>query len=107
MALLTGPGVRFRATALYAELEVLRELRPRAKAALLTEDRRNPAWRLLRTIPFFGPVRVALLLATMQTPWRFRRSGISGRMWGSPWSAGPVPTISSCGGARCDAGVPR
>src|SRR5258708_24773837 len=25
-----------------------------------------------RTIPFFGPVRVALLLATMQTPWRFR-----------------------------------
>jgi len=37
VALLTGPGVRFRATALYAELEVLRELRPQAKAALLTE----------------------------------------------------------------------
>ena len=72
VALLTGPGVRFRATALYAELEVLRELRPQAKAALLTEARRDPAWRILRTIPFFGPVRVALLLATMQTPWRFR-----------------------------------
>ena len=27
---------------------------------------------VLRAIPFFGPVRVALLLATMQTPWRFR-----------------------------------
>ena len=27
---------------------------------------------MLRTIPFLGPVRVALLLATMQTPWRFR-----------------------------------
>jgi hypothetical protein len=26
----------------------------------------------LRAIPFLGPVRVALLLATMQTPWRFR-----------------------------------
>jgi transposase len=64
--------VHFRATALYAELEVLRELRPKAKAALLTEARRDPAWHVLRTIPFLGPVRVALLLATMQTPWRFR-----------------------------------
>jgi len=72
VGLLTGSGVRFRATALYAELEVLRELRPRAKATLLAEARKDPAWRTLRTIPFLGPVRVALLLATMQTPWRFR-----------------------------------
>lgn len=27
---------------------------------------------MLNTIPFFGPVRVSLLLATMRTPWRFR-----------------------------------
>ena len=33
---------------------------------------RDPAWGVLRTIPFLGPVRVALLLATLQTPWRFR-----------------------------------
>jgi len=72
LARLSGQGVHFRATALYAELEVLRELRPKAKAALLTEARRDPAWHVLRTIPFLGPVRVALLLATMQTPWRFR-----------------------------------
>src|SRR2546426_1107218 len=45
---------------------------PRAKAAMVTEARRDPAWPVLRTIPFFGSVRVALLLATMQTPWRFR-----------------------------------
>jgi transposase len=70
--LTTGPGVRFRAAALYAELAVLRDLRPRAKAALLAEARKDPAWLVLRTIPFLGPVRVALLLATMQTPWRFR-----------------------------------
>jgi hypothetical protein len=57
---------------LYAELAVLRELRPKAKAAMVAEARRDPAWAVLRTIPFFGPVRVALLLATMQTPWRFR-----------------------------------
>ena len=30
------------------------------------------AWRRLRTIPYLGPVRVALLLAVLQTPWRFR-----------------------------------
>ena len=39
---------------------------------MIAEARRDPAWAVLQTIPFFGPVRVALLLATMQTPWRFR-----------------------------------
>lgn len=72
LARLADRGARFRAEALYAELDVLRTLRPRAKAAMVAEARRDPAWALLRTIPFMGPVRVALLLATMQTPWRFR-----------------------------------
>jgi transposase len=72
LAQLSERGVRFRATALYAELEVVQSLRPTAKAALLAEAKRDPAWRVLRTIPFLGPVRVALLLATLQTPWRFR-----------------------------------
>lgn len=72
LAKLPDRGARYRAEALYAELDVLRELRPKAKAALITEARRDPAWNLLRTIPFLGPVRVALLLATMKTPWRFR-----------------------------------
>ncbi len=66
------PGVRFRAETLYAELSVFQELRPQAKAAMLAEARRDPAWVVLRRIPYLGPVRVALLLATMQTPWRFR-----------------------------------
>ena len=69
---LSAPGVRFRAEALYAELEILQELRPKAKAAMLTEAKRDPAWAVLRTIPYLGPVRVALLLATLRTPWRFR-----------------------------------
>jgi hypothetical protein len=51
-----------------AELELLQELRPTAKAAMLTEARRDPAWRVLRTIPYLEPVSVALLLATAQTP---------------------------------------
>lgn len=65
-------GCRFRAEALAAELDILRELRRKAKTAMLAEARKDPAYELLRTIPFFGPVRVAQLLAVMQTPWRFR-----------------------------------
>jgi len=66
------PGVHFRAQALFAELEVLLALRPTAKAAMIAAAKRDPAWAVLRTIPFFGSVRVAQLLAKLQTPWRFR-----------------------------------
>lgn len=72
LARLPDRGVRFRAAALYRELDVVRELRPQAKAAMVAEARRDPAWPVLGSLPFFGPVRVALLLATMKTPWRFR-----------------------------------
>jgi transposase len=72
LAHLADAGVRFRAEILYTELAVLQELRPKAKRALLAAAAREPAWAVLRSIPFLGPVRVALLLATLQTPWRFR-----------------------------------
>ncbi len=72
LAQLADRGARWRAEALYAELEVLRALRPKTKAAMVAKARRDPAWDVLQTIPFFGPVRAAVLLATMQTPWRFR-----------------------------------
>jgi transposase len=72
LARLPDRGARFRAETLYAELDVLRELRPKAKALMAIEARRDPAAAVLRSIPFVGPVRVALLLATMKTPWRFR-----------------------------------
>jgi len=65
-------GARYRAEVLCAELDVLRGLRPKAKAAMVAEARRDPAWPVLLAIPFLGSVRVAQLLATMQTPWRFR-----------------------------------
>ena len=35
-------GVRFRAEALYCELDVLRELRPKAKAAMVAESQIEP-----------------------------------------------------------------
>lgn len=72
LAALPEGGARFRAQALYAQLDVLRRLRPQAKAAMLAEAQRDPAWKVLHSVPFLGPVRVALILATMQTPWRFR-----------------------------------
>jgi hypothetical protein len=72
LAKLSDRGARFRAEALYAELDVLLALRPKAKAAMFAEARRDPAWAVLRTIPFLGPVRVALVLAAMKSPWRFR-----------------------------------
>ena len=72
LAKLKDRGVRYRAETLYAQLDVLRELRPKVKTAVVAEARRDPAWPVLRSIPFLGPVRVALLLATMRTPWRFR-----------------------------------
>jgi transposase len=72
LAQLPDEGVRFRAATLYAELDTLRALRPVAKARFIAAARRDPAWKSLRTIPQFGPVRVALLVAIVQTPWRFR-----------------------------------
>lgn len=69
---LPAGGARVRAATLYAELDTLVALRPKAKAALLAAAQEVPGWGVLRSIPFFGPVRVALLLATLQTPWRFR-----------------------------------
>ncbi len=71
LAKLEDRGARLRAEALLRELDALRELRPQAKAALVAEARKDPAWRVLNSIPYLGPVRVALLLATLQTPRRF------------------------------------
>jgi transposase len=72
LARLGEPGVRFRAETLLTQLDAVQAVRPNAKRAMLAEAQRDPSWRVLRTIPFLGPVRVALLLAVAQTPWRFR-----------------------------------
>jgi transposase len=72
VAQLEGRGARMRAEALFKQLDVLQELRPKAKAAMIAEARRQPGWKVLRSIPFLGPVRVAEILAIMATPWRFR-----------------------------------
>ena len=69
---LTERGVRSRAESLYSQLDVTLELRRAAKTMMLREARRQPGWKILKSIPFFGPIRVALLLAIIVTPFRFR-----------------------------------
>jgi len=65
-------GARVRAASLLAQLDVLLELRPKAKAVMIAAARHQSGWKILRAIPFLGPVRVAEILAIMRTPFRFR-----------------------------------
>ena len=69
---LTEVGMQQRAAWLYEQLDHVRELRKRAKAAVLTEGARHRAVELLRTIPQVGPIRAAQIVATAGTPHRFR-----------------------------------
>lgn len=76
---LAEEGARQRAKLLYQELDLLLKLRPQARRALLAESRKHAGQKILRTIPGLGPIRVALLLARMQTPHRFRNRR---KLWG-------------------------
>jgi transposase len=89
LAMLEG-GARIRATALLTQLDLLLELRPKAKRAMIAAARRLPGWKLLRSIPFLGPVRVAQILAIMRTPHRFRTKR---NLW--PYAGLAVVTRSS------------
>jgi transposase len=72
LAKITEPGVRRRAERLYQQLDVLQPLRQEARRDLLVESRKHSAVKLLRQIPSIGPIRGALLVALIQTPYRFR-----------------------------------
>jgi transposase len=70
---------RLRAELLHEELEPLRKLRRKARRALLLESHKHTVAARLREVPGFGPLRVALLMAAMQTPHRFRTRR---KLWG-------------------------
>lgn len=69
---LEEPGARHRAELLYRQLDELLPLHRAARCAMLAESRRHEASRLLQQIPELGPVRVAQIIATFDTPHRFR-----------------------------------
>ena len=83
-------GARVRAAVLLQHLDVLLELRPAVKSAMLAEAKRHPGWRILRSIPQLGPIRVAEIIAIMRTPWRFRTKR---NLW--PYAGLAVVTWSS------------
>ena len=65
-------GVRRRAELLYQQLDGLLALRHAVRGELLAESRKHQAVKILRQVPSIGQLRAAMLLALMQTPYRFR-----------------------------------
>jgi len=65
-------GARVRAASLFRQLDVLLELHGPAKTAMIAEAKRQPGWKVLRSIPYLGEVRVAEIQAIIRTPHRFR-----------------------------------
>lgn len=69
---LSNQGQRQRAEWLYQELDAVQRLRREARLAVIAEVHKYAVAKHLRTIPFFGPLRTAVLIARVQTPHRFR-----------------------------------
>jgi transposase len=69
---ITEAGVRRRAEFYYQQLDALRALRQQVRRELLAESGKHKASQLLCQIPSIGPIRAALLIAILQTPYRFR-----------------------------------
>ena len=72
LAQLAESGLQRRARRLYRELDLLQQLRREARRDLILECRKHSETKLLRTVPWLGPIRVALLIGRVQTPHRFR-----------------------------------
>ena len=72
LAQLSDSGLQRRARRLYQELDLLQQLRREARQDLILECRKHSEAKLLRTVPWLGPIRVALLIGRVQTPHRFR-----------------------------------
>lgn len=72
LAKLEEAGLRRRAELLLEELELLQRLRRKARREVLEESKRHAAVKVLRTVPFLGPLRAAVIVARVQTPHRFR-----------------------------------
>lgn len=65
-------GVQQRAESLYQELDSLDLIVAGARKQLLAESRKQKATRILRQMPTLGPIWTALIIATVDTPHRFR-----------------------------------
>lgn len=66
------PEKRQRAEMLYRQLDFHRNLRRESKKKMLAAARAEIGYKILMSIPGLGPIRVAILLAILVTPYRFR-----------------------------------
>ncbi len=61
-----------RAQTLYAQMDLLLELRKHAAKEMLAEARKHKVFYIIKSIPGLGDIRVAQLLPLVVTPYRFR-----------------------------------
>src|SRR6266542_1251942 len=72
LAQLSERGVRQRASQLYEQLAQLEQWVAGARLQMLRESRKQKAKKILEQIPTLGEISVAQLIATVDTPFRFR-----------------------------------
>jgi transposase len=72
LVLLAERGVRLRAASLYSQLESLNGMVEEAQRQMLAESRKHQASSILRSLSTLGPISVAMIIATCDTPHRFR-----------------------------------
>lgn len=65
-------GRRVRAELLFLQMDELKALKRTAKKAMIIESRRHPSRIILSQVPELGEVRVAQIIATVDSPFRFR-----------------------------------
>jgi transposase len=65
-------GVEQRAASLYSQLESLNTQVGEAQRQMLAESRKHKATSILRSLSTLGPISVAMIIATCDTPHRFR-----------------------------------
>ncbi|HKF54852.1 MAG TPA: transposase [Blastocatellia bacterium] len=83
-------GSRVRLEALYRQLDFLSEQRKHARREVVTEVRRHAAYRILNQIPSLGPIRIAIIIAVVVSPHRFRTKR---QFW--PYCGFGVVTVTS------------
>jgi hypothetical protein len=64
-------AARYAAEILYAELDALMVLREHAEKEMVSEARKHPDFRILKSCPGLGSIRAAQLMAVVVTPYRF------------------------------------
>lgn len=72
LAQLSERGAQQRALGLYRQLESLKAMVSAAQRQMLAESRKHKAAAILRSLSTLGPISVAMIIATCDTPHRFR-----------------------------------